>query len=254
MYDYFIRSYECTEDGAISVPHLLNFLQETASLHAGERGFDFPVIHPETGGVGAWVVAQMRVHIDHYPLWRDTLRFDTFPYGVRGLFAHRDFIFTLTDGTPCGIGTTRWMLIDPETRRAVRVPETVKAFDEPRAPVFGAGDAFMRLRYPDAPETEYANEYRVMRAHIDLNRHVNNVHYVTWMLESVPETYARSHRLTDLEITFRSETLYGETVRSLCTPVDENRFYHRVCSPAGADHIVAATTWVPAAEAARGEG
>ena len=52
MYDYFIRSYECTEDGTISVPHLLNFLQETASLHAGERGFDFPVIHPETGGVG----------------------------------------------------------------------------------------------------------------------------------------------------------------------------------------------------------
>ena len=245
--DFHARTYECAPDGTLRIPQLLNFLQEAASNHAARLGFDFPVIDEATGARGAWVLAQIRLRLDRLPKWRDIVRVRTFPHDGRGLFALRDYAVELADGTPCGIGTSRWMVIDPATRRAVRIPASVTAFRPPREPLFGAGDPFEKPRYPDEPgAAESRREYRVMRSHIDLNGHVNNVHYVTWMLESVPSGTADAKSLRDIEIVYRSETLYGETVSTRCAPLGEGRFAHRVCTPdGGRDHIVATTSWVP---------
>lgn len=243
--DYVVRTYECAPDGSLQVPQLLNFLQEIASNHAAKLGFDFPVIDAATGARGAWVLAQIRLHMDRHPKWRDCVRVRTIPHDGRGLFAHRDFDIELADGTHCGIATSRWMVIDPATRRAVRIPESVAECHSPFEPLFGAGDPFSRPRYPAEPgDGESRREYRVMRAHIDLNGHVNNVHYVNWMLESVPGDIASSLKLSDLEIVYRSETLYGETVSTRCAPLGDGRFAHRVCTLDGSrDHIVAVSEW-----------
>ena len=40
---YRVRSYECTPEGVLRAPELLNYLQETASENARVLGFDFPV-------------------------------------------------------------------------------------------------------------------------------------------------------------------------------------------------------------------
>ena len=137
------------------------------------------------------------------------------------------------------------MLIDPATRRPVRLPASVGAVDAGREPVFGAGDAFSRLRWPDSAADETPPQaYRVMRSQIDLNGHVNNVHYANWMLESVPEEAVRGLLVSECEIAFRSETLYGERVESCTAPLGGGAFAHRV-RPAGGgpDHILARTQW-----------
>ena len=242
---YRVRSYECTPAGDLRLSQLLNYFQETASEHARILGFDFPVIDPATGARGAWVLAQLRVRLERLPRWRDTVRITTFPHGARALAASRDFSVSLEDGTPCGIATTRWMVIDPALRKAVRIPPSVAAASAGApAPLFGDADPFGRLR-PPAAETGAApaQVYRVMRSHIDLNGHVNNVRYVDWMLESVPEDFARGRRVCDLRIDFRSETLYGERVESVSVPLGPDAWFHRVRAPGGADHILAETRW-----------
>ena len=245
---YVVRAYECAPDGTIRLPQVLNFLQETASNHAASLGFDFPVLDEATGRLGAWVLAQIRIRMDHYPRWRDEVVVETFPHSVKAMFAHRDFRLSLVDGTPCGIATSRWMVLDPAVRRAVRVPASVgERYHGPGEPFFGPGDPFSKLRYPEAPGPESAREYRVMRSHIDLNGHVNNVHYAAWMLESIPEeTSARLH-VSEMELVFRSETLYGESIRSVCTPQPGGEgiaFAHRVSTPDGSrDHLLGTTRW-----------
>lgn len=244
--DFSVRSYECAPDGTVRFPNILNFFQEAASNHAKRLGFDFPVIDEATGERGAWVLAQIVVHMDRHPRWRDVVRIHTFPRAMRGLFAHRDFTVALADGTVCGKGTSRWMVLNMETRRAVRLPASVTAYDEaPAAPLFGETEPFTRLRYPaETPEGESRREYRVMRSHIDINGHVNNVHYVNWMLESVPGDIDASLHVSDIEIAYRSETLYGESVSTRCAPLGGNSFLHRVCTLDGAsDHILALSKW-----------
>lgn len=248
---YRVRSCECAPDGTLRLPRLLDYLQETAADHARELGFDFPVVDEATGARAAWVLAQLRVRLDETPRWRDEVAVDTFPYGVRALAASRDFVIGRAGGgAPYGVATSRWMLIDPAARKAVRVPAYIGALSYDREPVFGPGDPFTRLRWPaDAPETP-GERYRAADMHIDMNGHVNNVHYAEWMLESVPADFAAAHRLVEMEIVFRSETLRGDFVvsRSIPGPAAADgspTFLHRVSDPAGRDHVLAQTRWRP---------
>lgn len=243
--EFRVRSYECARDGALRLPGVLNFFQEAASNDAERLGFDAPVVDPATGATGAWVLVQIRVQMERYPRWRDVVRILTFPHSSRALFAHRDFVVELADGSACGRGTSRWMMLDRSTRKPVRIPGIVADREPPCEPLFGAGDPFTRLRYPEeAPEGETRREYRVMRAHIDTNGHVNNVHYVNWMLESVPAEVDSTKQVSDIEIAYRSETLYGESVSTRCAPAGEGTFLHRVCTlDGGRDHILAVSHW-----------
>ncbi|MGI6433479.1 MAG: hypothetical protein ACOXZ4_06575 [Sphaerochaetaceae bacterium] len=43
---------------------------------------------------------------------------------------------------------------------------------------------------------------------IDLNRHVNNVAYVKWMLESLPYSFKDTHVATEIDISFFSSSFY----------------------------------------------
>ena len=242
--DFRVRSYECAPDATLRLPGVLNLFQEAASNHAASLGYDFPVVDESTGERGAWVLAQIRVHMDRYPRWRDTVRIRTIPHAARALFAHRDFVVETPGGDRYGCGTSRWMILDLKTRKAVRIPATA-SFDPLPVPLFGEGEPFTRLRYPaEPPPGESRREYRVMRSHIDTNGHVNNVHYVNWMLESVPADIDARLHVSDIEIAYRSETLYGESVSTRCAPLPDGSFLHRVCTPdGGRDHILALSRW-----------
>ena len=53
-------------------------------------------------------------------------------------------------------------------------------------------------------------------------------------------------RLEKLEIAFRSETLYGETVESTTRETGPGAFFHRVTAPGGRDHVLGTTRWARA--------
>ena len=96
----------------------------------------------------------------------------------------------------------------------------------PQAPQFcGAGAS--------RPRNEMT--FTAMKSQIDLNGHVNNVHYIDWMLEP-----CESRCPAEMEIVFRSETFAGDEVR-VETAAADGFTYHRVFAPDGKDHIVART-------------
>ena len=77
--------------------------------------------------------------------------------------------------------------------------------------------------------------FTAMKSQIDLNGHVNNVHYISWMLEP-----CESRCPAEMEVVFRSETFAGDEVR-VETAAANGYTYHRVSAPDGKDHIVART-------------
>ena len=86
----------------------------------------------------------------------------------------------------------------------------------------------------------------VLRADLDPNRHVNNTVYAGWAMESVPAEIADHCRATRLEIAFRSEALYGDTIRSCCSPLpdDPHTLIHRIENLAdGRELCRLRTTW-----------
>ena len=236
VYSFKVRSYECGPDGRATLPTVCNYLQEAASLNAEALGFsksDFDAARKNV----SWVLTHLVVRMYRYPAWDEEIRVETFPRGGRKIVAWRDFTIKDADGVELGVATSEWMLIDLKTRKIVAVPEEVlECADPANVPVLG-DEPFSRFRYPQAAATDKPLSFVAQKSHIDLNGHVNNVHYIAWMLEPCSEACPK-----ELEIVFRSETFVGDEVRVETVQAD-GFTWHRVSSPEGRDHIVARTRW-----------
>ena len=228
-----VRTYECGADGFATLPTICNYLQEAASVNAEDLGFsksDFA----SAGQNISWVLTRLVVKMDRFPKWEDEVVVETFPRGGRKIVAWRDFEVNDASGARLGVASSEWMLIDLATRKIVPVPESVFAAADPAdAPVLGESP-FSKFRFPDGAPSGSCT-FRAQKSHIDLNGHVNNVHYVEWMLEPVEDACPG-----EAEIVFRSETLAGDEVRVECAS-EGDRVFHRVFAPDGRDHIVAWT-------------
>ena len=237
-YSFKVRSYECGPDGCATLPTICNLLQEAASLHAASLGFgkgDFAA----AGENISWVLTRMVVKMNRYPVWEDELTVETFPRGGRKIVAWRDFEIRDAKGQTLGVASSEWMIIDLATRKIHAIPEKVFAANDPRnTPVLGL-EPFTKFRFPEGGSGVSPLHFTAMKSQIDLNGHVNNVHYINWMLEP-----CESRCPAEMEVVFRSETFAGDEVR-VETAVADGCTYYRVSAPDGKDHIVARNRVTP---------
>ena len=234
-YSWAVRTYECGPDGMATMASVCNWLQEAASLNAESLAFsksDF-----EAAGENiSWVLTRLKVRIARFPKWEEKVSILTFPRGGRRIVAYRDFVLTGADGVELGRATSEWMLIDLASRKIVAIPDGVfAAANTVREPVFGE-EPFAKLRWDCKAESPDALAFRARRGDIDLNGHVNNVHYVEWLMEGRPEAAGPCH---EIDIVFKSETLAGEEVRVESVETEPGVYFHRVYAPDGRDHVIA---------------
>lgn len=235
-YNFKVRSYECGANGTASLPAICNYLQEAASINAEELGFSKSNFDAQ-GHNMSWVLTRLVVKISRYPNWEEEIKVVTFPRGGRKVVAWRDFELKDANDKVIGLATSEWMLIDLGSRKILPVPEEVlAAADFGLESVLGPEPFTQKLRLPPEGEVIKGGKYKAQYSHIDLNGHVNNVHYVEWLLEPL-----KAAQPSSLEIVFRSETLAGEEVEVEIIKGDDLSVYHRVFSLNGKDHVVAVT-------------
>jgi acyl-CoA thioesterase FadM len=232
-YSFKVRTYECDAAGLATMPSICNYLQEAASIHAGELGFsksDFD----HSGENISWVLTRLIVNMEAYPKWGDEVIIETFPRGGRRIAAWRDFEIKDSDGTVLGVATSEWMIIDLSARKTVAIPQSVlSCIDDSIVPVLG-DNPFSKLRFPnDCPNPVFSSH--AQKSHIDLNGHVNNVRYIEWMLEP-----CTSPRPKKMEIVFRGEAFAGDEV-NVSVVAEDDGLLHRVFSREGKDYIIAKT-------------
>lgn len=233
-----VRSYECAPDGKVTVAHVCNYLQEAASLNAEHLGFSKSNFE-ERGQDLTWVMTRMRLRLTRRPKWNEEVRVFTFPRPARRIVAWRDFILSDASGAEIGRASTEWMMIDLATRRPVAIPVFVtECADQEREPVFSEPLGFKLP--PNAFAAEPAELFRPSPSYtitaapsdIDLNGHVNNVRYITWLFDA--SGLADDALL--LELAFKSEVLAGTTVR-VDTLRRDGILYQRIRSDT--DHVLA---------------
>jgi len=237
-----IRSYDVTPHGTASVLALCDYMQDAAGHHAAALGVSMQDLLDDGK---AWVLARLQMNVHRLPEWEDEVILETWPSGLKRLFATREFVLHTGDASdPVAQATSAWLVIDTDRRRPLRPPKLLHALETPDR------DAPLTLGTDDlsAPERDdYAETFRVRYHDLDLNRHVNNVRYVEWAVETLPPDVLDAWRCTSLDLQFRAETTLGDPVRSVAQVDDEDgtRTVRHRLTHATDDRVLALarTTW-----------
>ena len=201
--------HDLDSSGSLGPAQLLNFIQTTANMHTLKLGISAAHLRPKGY---AWVASRIHLVVERYPQGEEIIQLRTWPSTRGKTCAGREFELKNEDGQLLGCATSSWVLINIKTRCPVRLDGNLQPY--PLLPKRALDDDFAPLPpFPDPTEPEFS--FRVLRSDLDINHHVNNTVYVVWALETTPETVATG-RLTELEISFKAEALYGETIVSRC--------------------------------------
>jgi acyl-ACP thioesterase len=216
-----VRYHELDSHGNVSPVTLLNYLQDTAGLHATQLG----VAVSDLRKLGlTWVLSRIHLIVTRYPRAEDSVVVRTWPATRQGLFSCREFELTGAGEVLFGRATTSWAALNIASRRPVKLEERLPAY--PLLPRRAIDDDFATLpHFPETSTLEYT--FRVLRSDLDTNHHVNNAIFAGWALETVPDEIAAG-TLTELEISFRAEVLYGETVLSRCVVTGPGLCLHQI--------------------------
>ena len=203
-----VRYGEIGENGIATLASLGNWLQEAAGLSADSLGFGESAMlkHNVT-----WILTRLVLRIARLPRAGEMLRVHTWPSTVDKL-AHRGYEVFDGEGKLIVSGGSAWTAMDLAERRLTAIPEEVsRLFPESPRPC----DAFVGRVIPRIKgDCATSCLLRVRRDDLDINGHVNNTHYLSWLMETLPPTPMLSRegetgaeplvpRL--LDITFRAE-------------------------------------------------
>ncbi|XP_023520826.1 palmitoyl-acyl carrier protein thioesterase, chloroplastic-like [Cucurbita pepo subsp. pepo] len=222
-----IRSYEVGPDKTATLESVMNLLQETALNHVWMSGLlsnGFGATHGMMKNNLIWVVSRMHVEVDHYPIWGEIVDIDTWvgASGKNGM--RRDWLIrSQATGHVYARGTSTWVMMNQQTRRLSKMPDEVRAeispwFIEKHAIKEDAPEKISKLD----DKAKYMNSnLKPKRSDLDMNHHVNNVKYLRWMLETIPDHVLESHQLSSIILEYRRECASSDIVQSLCEPEND---------------------------------
>lgn len=214
--EYPIYWYDTDRNGHLKMSAIANYLQESAWRHANHLGFGYEDAQKRNE---FWVVISLMIRMVGQPGWGQKITVETWPKGVDRLFAYRDFKLMDAGGTVIGAATSAWMILDKDTRRPKNV-DLVKPILH-LATHQDVLDCNPPLLKP-LKEIAATEPRKVRFSEVDQHGHVNNIRYIDWSLDAMPDSWHRAHRIRTLVINYLSEVDSDEVIQISHGPAGES--------------------------------
>lgn len=197
-----VRYSEINSAKELTLPSLLDYLQDCCTFESGELGIGVDYLAREQR---AWILSSWQLKIAEYPLLGEKIRICTWPYGFKGFYGYRNFLVEDARGNTLVEANSVWVFLDTGRMRPVRIPEEMlKAyeggFDDPLP------GGWEDRRIPFSGEGDRREPVQVSRFHIDTNHHMNNGKYILVAEEYLPEDFVAS----GLRAEYRRAALQGD--------------------------------------------
>lgn len=181
-----VRFSECDESGLLSVPAVIDYLQDCSTFHSEAIGMG-PAHIKETGL--AWLLAAWEVEIIRRPRFGEEIEVYTWATSFKGLFARRNFLICEASDTerehPLVRADSNWFVFDGNAGRVIRIPESESAPYVEDTPALDMPPISRVLKVEG--EGTAVSPVAVTGAHLDTNHHVNNAQYVSLALGALEE-------------------------------------------------------------------
>lgn len=205
---YDIDYYNQNMNGTIKESVLLNYLQEIATEHAEQLGIGPSYVFKNNY---AWVVLRYKLELNRELNNLKQLTIKTESRGIAKIYAFRDFELFDESNQSLGRVTSTWALIDMSSRKVLPIHQLLKD----QFPTFQKRENDLTYSKTEiAKERELSQDFLVRFDDIDINQHVNNSTYLTWILEAIPGNFRKEYYPKQLDIRYKKEAQLGDKISS----------------------------------------
>ena len=197
--NHLVRAYEVGPLGTAGPALLANMMQETAGHHATALGLS---VERLTRDNITWVLSRMRILLNRFPESGEEITVVTWPSGIDRHTATRDFILYDASGEEVARATSAWVIFNLLERKMAPMPEFIGAAYPPEFPERAL--TFESRMLPKLRESEQSVTVVSRLSDLDINAHVNNVHFIEWVMETSCALGFEGHPV-ELDIQFRAE-------------------------------------------------
>ena len=197
-----VRYSEANSKSELSYYALLNYLQDSSTLHSEELGESGPQLLAKNM---AWILSFWQICIDELPKISEDISVKTWPYHTKGLFGLRNFCMENSNGDMIVKANSIWVLVDATTGRPIRITDEVSSHypDEPKLEMDYCD---RKINVPEEYET--LPPITVPKYFIDTNNHMNNARYVMVAAEYLPEEFS----VKEIRVEYKMAAVYGDVI------------------------------------------
>lgn len=214
---YDVNTIVLDHNKRLSLVGLLNFLQDTAWIHAEHLGWGFEDLIAK-GTI--WVLSRQKLVMTEWPVWEDKVTIHTWPRRSGAVMALREFEIRCEgrSGPDRKIGecSTSWIVLDWNTRKIVKLDRVMFGIPSREDGVL----AIAADRITPRADLSEITRFEVRNSDLDVNGHVNNTRYAQWLTDTLTLDDHAKFAIGEYEVNFLAETGVGDTVAIESGPAD----------------------------------
>lgn len=205
-----LRYFEMNEFGVASPTTILTLLEETAAEHC--YSIDNSLYQLADKNIG-WVLISGIMQMERYPSYKEKITIRTWLSKYSTIKGFRENIIYDELGNIIGKAKGLWIFFDIERRRPTQIFDEIKekwSFCNEECINHNISKKIKAIN-----NSNYESKFKVNRYDTDMIKHVNNIRYLQWVVESVPSEIIDNYYLFSIDGRFISEGHYGQTIVSL---------------------------------------
>ena len=213
-----INYSDVDKDNEMTNKGILRLMQEVAGLHSSSLGYGVNDI-PKTNL--AWIILNWKLKVLKRPPTSTPLTFNTWVRSENPLYSYRDFEAYDNENNLVAVATSKWILFDVNKKSITKIPEGVKekySYEDKYAITDKWNE---KLKEPI--DSKFVMNYQVQRRDIDTNNHVNNLYYLDYALEAIPEEIYNSTKFSSIEIMYKLEAKLGDILSIFYSQSENNK-------------------------------
>ena len=204
LQDFYVGLSDTNTKQELTETSLLRFLEDIAGIHSEKVGYGASSIDKTKR---TWILLSWKVRMFKRPKMNETVTVETWSRLIEKFYAYRDFKVYDSNKNLVAIATSKWIYIDIENGRIVKVTDEVSScYESENISVFDEKEFADDIKLKE-PESEIINEidFKITRNLFDINNHVHNIYYMDIAKEALPEDVYLNYEFNDFEIMYKKE-------------------------------------------------
>ena len=168
----------------------------------------------------AWIILNWKLKVFFRPKANTPLIVKTWVHSEDPLFFYRDFEIINETNNIIAKASSKWVLFDVNKNGITKIPlEARKKY------TYANQFAFQEKwneKLKEPKDSIFIMDYKIQRRDIDTNNHVNNLYYLDYANEVLPEEIYNNSKFSNVEIMYKLEAKLGETITLFYSESEDN--------------------------------